>query len=827
MGATKKHAKGRLDKYYHMAKEQGYRARSAFKLIQLNKKYAFLEKSKCLIDLCAAPGGWLQVASKYMPKPNLIVGVDLAAIKPIPGCITHVEDITTPSCRITLKRDLKTWKADVVLHDGAPNVGVSWAQDAFTQSELTLSACKLATEFLVPGGTFVTKVFRSKDYNKLMWVFNQLFGKVEATKPASSRNVSAEIFVVCQNFLAPKKIDPRLLDAKFAFKEMDDGVEPEELSLKKIKEQQGAIMNDLFHPEKRKRHRDGYEDGDYTLHTTNDVAEFIKSPDFIGILSRSSALTFTKDDFSQSIQSSSLTTEEIKEYLKDLKVLGKKEFKQIIKWRDSIRVLMDLVPKKVETVEEEPEEELDLDTVIQNERELMETKLKKLKKKRQERKAKVLLKMRLGMDTPMDIGLDAQNDIGLDELNYGDNADDLDDSESAAKIKVQQAPTVKKSIDADAESENEEDSDYLTDDEALENKISRLEADMDTLYDEYERRKIERNPSLKVKKVKAASEAFEEWYGLEADAAMKLPKKSKTTEYDSSDDSSSEEDEGELTIPANKREDETPLSKKAKLFFDNPVFSSLGSEKDDEGFDDDTGLFDDEMVMKRVKKDKKNTKIVNTDLDSDDDDNNKGFEVVPLEKEPDSDDDFAIDTAQAYTMAQKMLTKSGKRDVVDDSFNRYAFNDREDLPSWFTQDENRHNKPTMPVTKEAADIIRARQRALDARPIKKVAEAKFRKQMRTQRRLEKAAMKSATLADQDDVSEKAKLEAASKVMGKAKNKKRSEKEKVKVVVAKGAHKAISGRPRGVKGRYKMVDGPMKKESRATKRIEKKSKKRRR
>ena len=242
-----------------------FRARSAFKLIQLNKKYNFLESSKCLIDLCAAPGGWCQVAVKYMPKPNLIIGLDLDKIKPIPGVITHQEDITSASCRQTLKKDLKTWKADTVLHDGAPNVGVSWIQDAFTQSELTLSACKLATEFLVPGGTFVTKVFRSKDYNKLIWVFNQLFGKVEATKPSASRTVSAEIFVVCRDYLAPKKIDPRLLDPKYAFKEVDDAPAEEETDVKKLKALQGAALNDLLHPEKRKRHRDGYEDGDYTF----------------------------------------------------------------------------------------------------------------------------------------------------------------------------------------------------------------------------------------------------------------------------------------------------------------------------------------------------------------------------------------------------------------------------------------------------------------------------------------------------------------------------------------------------------------------------------
>lgn len=102
----------------------------------------------------------MQVAAKYMPVSSLIIGVDLAPIKPIRGVKTFIGDITTQKTRAQLKKEANGSPMDCVLHDGAPNVGGAWSSEAFTQSALVLEALKLATEFLAPNGTFVTKIFR-------------------------------------------------------------------------------------------------------------------------------------------------------------------------------------------------------------------------------------------------------------------------------------------------------------------------------------------------------------------------------------------------------------------------------------------------------------------------------------------------------------------------------------------------------------------------------------------------------------------------------------------------------------------------------------------
>jgi len=261
-----------------------------------------------------------------MPVNSLIVGVDLAPIKAIPRVITFQSDITTDKCRAALRGHLKTWKADTVLHDGAPNVGIAWVQDAFTQAELVLQSLKLATEFLIEGGTFVTKVFRSRDFNNLMWVFNQLFNKVEATKPPSSRSVSAEIFVVCRGYKAPKRVDPKFLDPRTVFEELPDPAPNNEAK--------------VFNPEVKKRKRDGYEEGDYLQFKEAPVNEFIETTDPIQMLGSLNRLSFGREGGDLAIVAVSKmpeTTKEIRHCCDDLRVLGKKEFRALLKWRLSVR----------------------------------------------------------------------------------------------------------------------------------------------------------------------------------------------------------------------------------------------------------------------------------------------------------------------------------------------------------------------------------------------------------------------------------------------------------------------------------------------------------
>ena len=171
------------------------------------------------------------------------------------------------------------------------------------------------------------------------------------------------------------------------------------------------------------------------------------------------------------------------------------------------------------------------------------------------------------------------------------------------------------------------------------------------------------------------------------------------------------------------------------------------------------------------------------------------------------------------TLAQQIASgQKSTRELMDDGFNKYSFRDRDGLPEWFLDDERKHSKPHRPISAPAAAAIQEKIRALNARPIKKVREAKERKQFKAAQRMEKLRKKSALLADEETMTERDKAQSITKLMSKAR--KTRPKNKIKVVVARESNRGISGRPRGIKGKYKMVDARLKKDTRAINRLSK-------
>lgn len=223
--------KNRRDLYYFLSKKYFFRSRAAFKLIELNQKFGFLSNSRGILDLCAAPGGWLQVARKIAPKSSLIIGIDAKKIIPIKGCNIIKADITSPGCLGPICQ-LKKWrnkKIDVVLHDGAPRMGTAWIRDALNQNDLTLSAFKLALGCTEKRGWFISKIFCSGNFHGLLFLFDIFFEKIQICKPKASRKTSAETYVICKNFLKPLKFDKNLLDSRFIFGNIDSNIQKKKI----------------------------------------------------------------------------------------------------------------------------------------------------------------------------------------------------------------------------------------------------------------------------------------------------------------------------------------------------------------------------------------------------------------------------------------------------------------------------------------------------------------------------------------------------------------------------------------------------------------------
>lgn len=203
-------SKDKRDIYYRKAKEEGFRARSAYKLMQVDERFDLFKDVKRVVDLCAAPGSWSQVLRMRLPNDAFIVAVDLQEMAPIEGVICMQGDITSESTASSIIAACGGEKADLVVCDGAPDVTGLHDLDEYVQFQLLLSAMNIATVLLREGGSFVAKIFRGENADLLYGKCELFFEHVYIAKPRSSRNSSTEAFVVCRNFKIPDGYTPRL-----------------------------------------------------------------------------------------------------------------------------------------------------------------------------------------------------------------------------------------------------------------------------------------------------------------------------------------------------------------------------------------------------------------------------------------------------------------------------------------------------------------------------------------------------------------------------------------------------------------------------------------
>jgi 23S rRNA (uridine2552-2'-O)-methyltransferase len=185
------------DYYYRKAKEEKYRSRAAYKLFQAVEKYGFMRRGDVVVDLGAAPGGWIQAARKIVGRKGFVLGVDIEPIEPFSSrnVQTIIGDVREQD---TVQRivELIPRKADVVVSDVSPNVSGVWELDHARQIDLAQKALKIANEALKSNGNFFVKVFEGDMLKDFVLRMKRSFDVVKIIKPKASRARSSEIFVL-------------------------------------------------------------------------------------------------------------------------------------------------------------------------------------------------------------------------------------------------------------------------------------------------------------------------------------------------------------------------------------------------------------------------------------------------------------------------------------------------------------------------------------------------------------------------------------------------------------------------------------------------------
>jgi len=188
----------RRDLYRRLAREQGYKSRAAFKLLEANERYGFIVEGGKVVDLGAAPGGWMQVASELVGPEGRVVGIDTSPIRLKGVNVIPIKmDVNDPAVPAKARAALGG-DADVILSDLSPSVTGVWELDQTRQVDLTIRVLDISRELLRREGCVFCKLFEGERSQEVRDMFRDMFASVRVVKPAASRTASSELYYLCE-----------------------------------------------------------------------------------------------------------------------------------------------------------------------------------------------------------------------------------------------------------------------------------------------------------------------------------------------------------------------------------------------------------------------------------------------------------------------------------------------------------------------------------------------------------------------------------------------------------------------------------------------------
>jgi 23S rRNA (uridine2552-2'-O)-methyltransferase len=238
----------RRDPWRREARSKGYRARSAYKLKQIQDKFGIIRKGDSVLDVGCHPGGWTQVAVEEVGVNGFVLGVDLLSTSPIEGASVIIGDISENSTLEEISKLLGDRNLNTVISDISPKLTGRYDTDQAISLELSTLVMDTAMLILTPGGNFVTKIFQGTGIEGLMKAAKQRFSNVQRYAPTASRKSSSETYLICQNKLPKVKGEAQ---GKTAFQQVQEHLEEIDVLVKKSETEETPMAKGFRKLEKK------------------------------------------------------------------------------------------------------------------------------------------------------------------------------------------------------------------------------------------------------------------------------------------------------------------------------------------------------------------------------------------------------------------------------------------------------------------------------------------------------------------------------------------------------------------------------------------------